>query len=282
MNEIKRTIQLMHKTQTRPLLFQILHSHLAFLISKRRVDYSWDADIWEKVLIMSIDDSKYSKTMIENKILSHLKSSRSQNSENIYRLRIVLFYLDNVCSAKINIFILFEIVSNHFGGCVYNDCLVEKIVLAHLNAERFNMKPLKILTKEIVASKMLKTHGCSYKKLSIFAFFEIQPPRIIAPSTLIHLVKTVEAAAFYAKFTADVKFFKQALPESELFIEKFKGFVKNEPAFSGCACEFQWVLFFSNEKSGIANLKMRIKEAFERSGQAEGFKRELVRFLEEL
>lgn len=281
MNDLKKTVTLIKKTKDQPMLFHILHSHLAYIVNTKKIMPTEPLDLWSRILVASVENSKISRNSLDIKILQYLKSSRKKTEDDILKLRIILYYLDSRPLNNLNTFILFELMNNHYNASAMTNALIDSILAKSFLSKVFNIKTNKKLAKDAVLQFLKHNSDFSHKRLPIYIYFDLEPPLVSydEKSSLMKF-KILEALSLYANYTENVEHFKSILPQTEEFLSLFKRFVCRDPdLFSEEKAEFDICKLSLVNESVIDDLKQRLKKAFHESSDKQEFKAEMIEFL---
>lgn len=240
-SEAQRTIALMRKAYDQPILFHILHSHLAYLLSNTTPTYEI-VDEWSKILVYSAYPNKIPNQALELKIQALLKRIRPpmDTPESKMRLMVICYYLLNRPPSMINNIVIFELVSNFLGHSEYFDGLILKISSNLLLARTFGVEPNKKLTAAAAdrMAEIILTKG-----LAPYNRIRALPCLIDSDTKVIDLAlttvdrefvgfKTLEIFCLYAKYVKNTSSIKETLPSDIGFIEALREFMSLNFSFS--------------------------------------------------
>ena len=281
MNELKRVLTLIMKTKNQPVVFHILHSHLAHMFQKKKVMPIETQSVWEKIVIASVEDPKIMRSSLEVKLLQYLKGSREKTEDDVFRLKIALYYMDSRLLNSLNMFILFELMSQHYNVSPLTDMLIDSILTKSFLSKNFGIKTNKKLQSDAVVLFLRNNNNFSYKRLPLYIHFDIEPPLVFYDNRSgIVRFKVLEALGFYGNYAQKVAYFKNILPQTEEFLDLFKKFVCKDPEiFPDKKTEFTISNLKLVASCPIDDLKHRIKKAFNESKNKPEFKTYIIDFL---
>lgn len=238
---VKKILQLIKKSYDQPIIFDILHHHLAHLLKKVTPSYEM-VDDWSKILVMSAHPNYLPFQGIEIKIQKFLNENRPPITTKEQKLKImcICYYLINKPCSSINNIIIFELVRSYLGVISnYFDSLIIKVLnnialgglfgqecSKRLKPEYFN----KII--EMASSKNISNNN-KIKMLPCFINSNIKPFNLnfIEIDNNYLGYKTLEIVCIYAKYTSNTSFIKDILPSDPFFIGELGKFMKNEFSF---------------------------------------------------
>lgn len=281
MNELKKTVTLIKKTKDQPMLFHMLHSHLAYIVQTKKVIPTEPLDLWSRILLASVESSKISRNSIEIKILQYLKNSRNKTEDDILKLRIILYYLDSRPLNNLNTFILFELMNHHYNASTMTNALIDSILAKSFLSKVFNIRTNKKLAKDAVLQFLRSNSDFSHKRLPIYMYFDLEPPLVsYDEKSNVMKFKIIEALSLYANYTENVEHFKSILPQTEEFLGLFKRFVCRDPdLFSEEKTDFDICKLGLVSENNIDDLKQRLKKAFDESSNKAEFKAQMIEFI---
>lgn len=283
MNKIKRTIDLIKKTQNHPAIFHILYSNLCHLKKTERTFIQTNTNLFTNILLASTDDPRTNFHSLEAKILSFLKESRK--AYDSLKLRIILYYLEGRFLSKINCFILFELMMNHYGQNSFNDWLIEQILSKSISGSLFGIKGGKKIQNDAIILFLKEKTSFSLRLLPSYCFFDICPPLANYEnegSSLLLDLKVAESLSFYGKYTKNVNFFKQIVPQTEEFRNIFRSFILNDFLTEKEEKSFSLANLLSDENEEINLLFYKIKKTIEKVKEKEKIKSMLINYIEAL
>ncbi|KCZ79268.1 hypothetical protein H312_03348 [Anncaliia algerae PRA339] len=282
-NKLKQTIDLIKKTKNNPIIFHLLYSNLCNLKKTERTFIQNTNNLFTNILYASTDDPRTTNQSLENKILTYLKESR--NNYNILKLRIILYYLDGRLLSKLNTFILFEIMNHHFGMNYYNDALIEQILSKHITSNLFGIKNVKKIHNEAIEIFLQSQKLFSLRRLPMYITSNMLPPVVHYDnqknSEYLNL-KVAESLSFYAKYTKNIEYFKQIVPQTDDFLVMFKSFISNTFNTVEDRKSFSISNLVSDMNEEMNSLFYRIKNAIDKVKDKQKIKNELIDYIETL
>lgn len=281
MNDVKRVLALIKRTRDQPIIFHILHSHLAYTVNTKKIIPVETGDLWDKVLLASVEDLKVPRNSLETKIHQYLKNCRQKTDDDLFRLRIILYYLDTRPLCSLNMFILFELVTHHYNASPLTDTLIESVLAKSLLSKNFNIKTNKRMANDAVQTFLKANNSFSCKKLAMYIHFNLEPPLVdYSSGSPLAQLKVLESLSLYANYTANVDHFKSIVPQTQEFLDTFKKFVcKDASLFPDIKVEFDPRCLALTRISAVESLKTKIKKAFDESADKFGFRTEIIEFL---
>lgn len=283
--EIEKTIGLIKKSYKQPIIFHLLHSHLAFLLTKTTPVYEITDD-WSRILIFSCHSNTNPNQGLEIKIQQNLKRYRPPfDDEKILKTMIICYYLLNRPSNLINHILVFELVSGFLGFSNYIDGLILRIFSNMLLAKVYGIEENKKMKEDTVTrlQEIIKTKKLSdvnkVRSLICYITGNVIPFELdfITIAQSFRSFKELETICLYAKYTQNTDFIKEILPNDEFFIQGLNDFLKFE--FS-----FESKREVTIEKCCLIdrNIFDKIEQEFQRSSDKEKFISELIDFISKL
>ena len=281
MNELKKVISLIKKTKKQPVLFHILHSHLAYLVYQKKTIPFEASDLWDKVLVASVEDPKIPRSSLETRLLQYLKGSRQKAENDEFKMKIVLYYMDSRFLSNMNMFILFELISHHYRVSHLTDMLIDSLLTQSFLSKNFRIKSSKRLAGDAVLLFLKNNNNFSYRRLPTYVYFDIEPPLVVYDSnSQLFQFKILESLSFYGNYTRNVDYFKSILPQTEDFLDTFKKFVCKDPGLlSDKISNFDIQKLQVINTNPMDNLKSRIRQAFDESSNKTELKMDIIEFL---
>ncbi|ELQ76599.1 hypothetical protein THOM_0314 [Trachipleistophora hominis] len=235
--KINKTIKLLKRCYNQPILFQILHNNLSFLIQNEyNFPFHLYPDMFSKILIASTSTQAY--VNLDNKILAFLKDSRESVKYSVitrYKVKIILYYLINQPYDMFSKFICFEIINN-YGNIPDLGYLVAHYIRKYALSNFFEVKLKKAMPIEYVDLYLQKNMGDSVDfKAEILPLCAIYSLKGISLGNFkfdynLRSIILLESVTFYAKFTENVSDIKRVLPSNDNFVRFFKIFLnRNKP-----------------------------------------------------
>lgn len=233
--EIQKTISLIKKSYEQPILFHILHSHLAFLVKKYSIVPN-DPNQYTKILISSASENNLMNQGMEIKMLQELKILKQQtiSYEIKYKLNVICYYMLTRPVALINSMILFSLVSNFIGISDHLDGLIisilNKVTVGRIYGLPINKKisddAFNRMIEIISKSKLSETN--KIKSLVSFTRSNYRPPDLLCLEIRndFYGYKCLEYISFYVKFTENSNIIKEILPNNPDFIAKLGDYMK--------------------------------------------------------
>ncbi|KAM0681683.1 hypothetical protein GINT2_000197 [Glugoides intestinalis] len=285
LSQTQKTIDLMKKAYDQPILFHLLHCNLSHILLKTAPTYEITDD-WSKLLIYSAHPNKIPNQSLEIKIQSIIKRLRPPfDNEKKLKIMVICYYLLNRVAAQTNHIVLFELVSNFLCENEYIDSLIIKLLSNVITGKIFNVEQNRKITGTIIQRmvEILKEKDLTLlnKLRSIVCFIQqdIKPFELdfIEISADYKGYKTLELLCLYAKYTGNVSFIKEVLPNNISFVEGLNSFISGSFYFSCCEkFDLSKCLVKDNR------LFMKIKEDYEDSDDKKKFVSDLLEFVSNL
>ena len=281
MNDPRRIISLIKKTRRQPVIFHMLHSHLASILQTKKALCVETLDLWEKVLMASVEDCRIPRNPLETKIYQYLKGSRQKTETDTFRLRIILYYMDSRPVQSLNMFIMFELMTNHYGASLLTDAIIDSMLTRIFLSRSFGVKSTKRLANDAVLHFLGTNRTFSHKRLPVYAYFDVEPPLVAyAEESELVLFKTLEALSIYANYTKNIEYFKRIIPQTQEFLDAFRNFVcRSEQLFPDTAVKLDLKRLGPTWENDAEELKSRIEVAFRASKNKLEFKASILEFL---
>lgn len=280
--QISRTIELIKKSYDQPILFHLLHGHLAYLLTKTTPIYEMNDD-WSKILIFSCHPNKITNQALETKLQQNIKRFRPPfDNEKKLKNMIICYYLLNRPSHLINHILVFELISYFLGSSDYFDGLILRIFTNMLIPKIYTLEDNRKLKEDTIfrIQEIIKIKSLSdvnkIRSLACFITGNTMPFSLnfiyITPNFL--SFKTLEIICLYAKYTKNTSFINDILPNDELFLSALEQFMK-------CDFGFESIQAVSIDKCCLMNKDIydEIRKEFDRCSNKEKFVSELIEFI---
>ncbi len=285
--QINKTLSLIRRSYNQPIIFHILHSHLAFLLKKKNQSLNAAVDDYEKIIVASATENNLLNQGIEIKILQELKSMKRPlvSKKNKLKLITICYYMLTRPASLINHIILFELVSNFLNISDYFDGLIigilNKITIGKIYGVPSNKK-----IKNDIIERMIEivsdAHLCDVNKIKFLVSF-IKSSRKPLDLTFVNFeenffgYKCLDYISFYVKFTQNTDHIKQILPNNLNFLTGIRNYM--EMNFN-----FEITTVFSLKNCIIEDKQIfdEIKDYYDRATNKEKFISDLHEFIKKL
>lgn len=233
--KINKTIKLLKKCYNQPIIFQILHNYLSFLVQDEyNFPFHLYPDMFSKILIASTSSQAY--VNLDSKILVFLKECRESAKYSLiirYKMKIILYYLINQPYDMFNKFICFEIINNY---CKVPEleCLIADYTRKYALANFFEVKLKKPMPAEYLDLYLRKSVSDNINlRMKLLPLCAVHTHKGISLNDFnfdynVQSIVLLEALTFYAKFTEKVLDIKHILPSNDNFVLFFKIFLNRE------------------------------------------------------
>lgn len=284
---VKKTLLLIKKSYDQPIIFHILHNHLAYLLKKVNPAYEM-IDDWSKILVLSAHSNKLPFQGIEIKIQRFLNENRPSNITKEQKLKLICicYYLINKPCASVNNIIIFELVRSYLGNISnYFDSLIIKILNNIALGSLYGLESNKKIKQEyydkileIAISKNLSKNN-RIKILPCFINSNLKPFELnfIEIENNYLSFKTLEIICCYAKYSKNTSFIKDILPTDPFFVGELGKFMNNE-------FNFTYVSDLNLSECILDDLTVfdMLKDAYEKSNDKLKFVSKVIDFVSSL
>lgn len=230
----QKTIELIKRSYDQPILFHMLHCHLAHVLRKGNPLHDV-SDEWSRMLVLSAVQSRSANQALEAKILSFLKEIRPPLSSKGTRLRlwIVLYYMRNRSPDQVNHLVLFELVCNFMGVSAFVDGLILSVLGIALAGPSFGLEGNRKLRDEGIVHmlgivrKKVKGVLCRALALPCYVGHDVEPAGVqdVTVANDAQTLAVLESVCFYAKYARSVGFVKRIVPDGAFFVDALRRFI---------------------------------------------------------
>jgi hypothetical protein len=282
--QISKTIALIKKSYDQPIIFHILHNHLALQVSKTNANYEITDD-WSKILIYSSSKSKVITQGLESKMQSFIKRIRPPFDCNDSKLKLmcICYYLLNKPSNHI---LIFELVSKFLGISDYFDGLILTILSRNVVSKIYQMKEDKKISEqstnrmlEIIKSSELSEQN-KVKALVCFVNSPLRPFNLdfLDVKNDYFGYKCLEYICLYAKYAVNTCFIREIVPDHPDFICSLGSYMNGCFEFDCKGSDIDMKKALVEDKS----IYIKIREAFEKAEDKKRFISDIYDFLQSL
>ncbi|KAF7677263.1 hypothetical protein TCON_2650 [Astathelohania contejeani] len=237
--DIEKTISLIKKSHSQPLIFHMLHSHLCFLLKTTEYHPTMNDD-WSQIILYSATETVIQKMETKiNQFVKNVRYVRPLDNINQYKLKIIMYSILN--KKTVNLFTLYELITHFMGISTMLDRLIINSLQKHMLAtfykiespKKMQSQAIKSFLTEITKSQMSYLNKA--KLIPCYIFYDIEPVdftnvysdvlSIDAPGTDIITLRILEGICMYAKYTKYTSYFKSIIPNTNDFIQLFNQFL---------------------------------------------------------